>query len=155
MMPPFEPRIGGFTLVPTPFWGGALFPLVVFGVMYSWPWFERRVTKDYRQHDLLDRPRDNPWRTAVGAAFFTWVFEVFFAGVSDRIFYRLGIDYEAQVWFWRFALWILPILVYLLVKRICEELRATEVHPLRGFTGAVVERTPDGAIRVRDPAERG
>jgi ubiquinol-cytochrome c reductase cytochrome b subunit len=155
VMPPFEPRIGGFTIVPNPFWGGALFPLVVFGVMYSWPWFERRVTKDYRQHDLLDRPRDNPWRTAVGAAFFTWVFEVFFAGVSDRIFYRLGIDYEAQVWFWRFALWILPILVYLLVKRICEELRATEVHPLRGFTGAVVERTPDGAIRVRDPAERG
>ncbi|HEX4761001.1 MAG TPA: cytochrome b N-terminal domain-containing protein, partial [Thermoleophilaceae bacterium] len=155
VMPPFEPRIGGFTIVPNPFWGGALFPLVVFGVMYSWPWFERRVTKDYRQHDLLDRPRDNPWRTAVGAAFFTWVFEVFFAGVSDRIFYRLGIDYEAQVWFWRFALWILPILVYLLVKRICEELRATEVHPLRGFTGAVVERTPDGTIRVRDPAERG
>jgi ubiquinol-cytochrome c reductase cytochrome b subunit len=157
IMPAWEPHIGGFTLVPTPFWGGALFPLVVFGVMFSWPWFERRRTGDHRRHELLDRPRDNPWRTAVGAAFFTWVFGVFFAGVSDRIFYGLGISYQAHVWFWRFALWIVPILVYLLVKRICEELLAAELHPFGGFTGEVVERTPAGAIRVlatsdeRDP----
>jgi ubiquinol-cytochrome c reductase cytochrome b subunit len=153
VMPPFEPHIAGYTIVPNPFWGGALFPLVVFGVMFAWPSFERWRTKDYLRHDLLDRPRDNPWRTAVGAAFFTWVFGVFFAGVSDRIFYRLGIDYQAQVWFWRFALWIVPVVVYFIVKRICEELLATEVHPLRGFTGEVVERTPDGAIKTLEPDE--
>jgi ubiquinol-cytochrome c reductase cytochrome b subunit len=157
LMPPFEPHIAGYTVVPNPFWGGALFPLVVFAVMYGWPWFERRVTKDQRRHDLLDRPRDNPWRTAVGAAFFTWVFVVFFAGVSDRIFYRLGISYQGQVWFWRIALWVIPVIVYFVVKRICEELRASEVHPLRGFTGTIVERSPEGSITLvgvsdeRDP----
>ena len=34
-MPGFDLTIGGYTLVPNPFWGGALFPLVVFGFLYS------------------------------------------------------------------------------------------------------------------------
>jgi ubiquinol-cytochrome c reductase cytochrome b subunit len=146
MMPAFEPRIAGFTPVPNPFWGGALFPLVVFAVMFAWPAVERRLTKDYARHDLLDRPRDNPRRTGLGAAFFTWVFLVFFAGSSDRVFYHLGIDYEKQIWILRFACVLAPIAVYFLVKRVCEELRATELHPLRGFSGTLVR----SADRQRD-----
>ena len=33
LMPGFDVAIGHYTLVPNPFWGGALFPLVVFGVL--------------------------------------------------------------------------------------------------------------------------
>jgi ubiquinol-cytochrome c reductase cytochrome b subunit len=141
LMPAFEPHIAGFTLAGNPFWGGVVFPLVVFTVLFAWPWFERRLTKDHLRHDLIDRPRDNPWRTATGAAFFTWVFAIFFAGSSDRIFYSLGIDYQAQIWFWRFAAWVVPIIVFVFVKRVCEELRASEVHPFRGWVGSVV-RSP-------------
>ena len=50
-----EIRVFGHTLVPNPFWGGALFPLVVFGVMFAWPALERKITGDHRRHDLLDR----------------------------------------------------------------------------------------------------
>ena len=32
LMPGFDVTIGDYTLVPNPFWGGVLFPLVVFGV---------------------------------------------------------------------------------------------------------------------------
>jgi ubiquinol-cytochrome c reductase cytochrome b subunit len=36
--------------------------------MLAWPWIESWVTKDKREHHLLDRPRNAPTRTAVGVA---------------------------------------------------------------------------------------
>ena len=144
LMPNFEPHVAGATLVPNPFWGGALFPLLVFAFLYGWPAYERRRTGDHARHDLLERPRDNPWRTAVGAAMITWVFAVFFAGSNDRLYFRYFIPYEGQIWFWRFAALVLPFVVYVLVKRICVELKASERHPLRGWYGTVVRRGAAG-----------
>jgi ubiquinol-cytochrome c reductase cytochrome b subunit len=131
LMPPLELHPFGWTIAPNPFFGGALFPAVVFGTLYLWPALERRFTKDRRRHELLDRPRDNPARTAAGAAFFAWVFTIFAAGASDRIFVNLEIPYTSQVWFWRIGAFVIPALVFLLVRRICRELRAAELHPLR------------------------
>src|SRR5205807_9523590 len=84
LVPNFDLTIGHYTLVPNPFWGGALFPLLVFFVLAIWPWAERRLTGDRAFHNVLDRPRDAPGRTAFGAAFLTWVLLVFFAGSADR-----------------------------------------------------------------------
>ena len=66
LVPGFDLTIGHYTLVPGPFWGGVAFPLVVFGFLYLWPWLERRFTGDDAFHNLLDRPRDAPVRTAIG-----------------------------------------------------------------------------------------
>ena len=74
LVPGFDLVIGDYTVVPNPFWGGAAFPLVVFGFLYLWPWLERKLTGDYAYHNLLDRPREAPLRTAVGWALLTWVF---------------------------------------------------------------------------------
>jgi ubiquinol-cytochrome c reductase cytochrome b subunit len=149
LMPDFEPHIGGWTLVPNPFFGGVLFPVIVFATLYLWPAFERRVTGDHARHDLLERPRDNPWRTAVGVAFFTWVFAVFAAGASDRVFVNLGVPYVGQVWFFRFAVFLLPVIAFFLTRRICRELKESELHPLRGWVGTVVVRTADGGFEER------
>ena len=125
-MPSFDLTIGHYTLVPNPFWGGAAFPLAVFGLLSAWPALERRFTGDQAFHNLLDRPRDAPWRTAIGVAFFTWVFTVFLAGASDRVFIFLGISYSAQIWVYRVAVFVLPPLVLLLVHRVCLELQGVE-----------------------------
>jgi ubiquinol-cytochrome c reductase cytochrome b subunit len=146
LMPSFEPDIGGYTLVPNPFFGGVLFPLVVFALLFAWPALERRVTGDNGRHELLERPRDNPWRTGVGAGFLTWVYITFFAGSTDRIFFRFGIPYEGQIWFWRVGAFVLPFVVYFLVRRVCEELRVSEAHPLRGFSGSVLARDAAGGF---------
>src|SRR5439155_15376988 len=37
LMPGLDFTIGKYTLVPNPFWGGVLFPLVVFGILFLWP----------------------------------------------------------------------------------------------------------------------
>ena len=144
LMPPLEIRLFGDTVIPNPFWAGAGFPMVVFGVLYAWPLLDRRLFGDRRRHNLLDRPRDNPMRSAVGSAVLTFCLIVFFAGSSDRVFLQFGIPYEGQVVVLRVAVLILPVVVFFVVKRTCEELRRTGVHPLRGFRGQVVRRTPGG-----------
>ena len=148
LMPNLEPAIGNHTIIPNPFWGGALFPLIVFAVMYAWPTIERRVTGDQRRHDLLDRPRDRPIRTAVGAAFLSWVVIVFAVGSTDRLFYRLHISYQGQIDFWRIGVWVLPIVVFFITKSACRSLQRSKTHPLRGWQGSVVTRGDDGRVQV-------
>jgi ubiquinol-cytochrome c reductase cytochrome b subunit len=126
LVPGFDVTVGDATIVPNPFWGGALFPLIVFGGLLAWPWAERRLTRDRASHNVLDRPRDAPLRTAIGSGFLTWVVLVFFAGSADRLFVFLGLSYEAQIWFWRFAVWIIPVLVGLGAHRVCNALRRFE-----------------------------
>jgi ubiquinol-cytochrome c reductase cytochrome b subunit len=148
LMPNWEPTIGGHTLIPNPFWGGVAFPIVVFAMMYAWPALERRFTGDHRRHDLLDRPRDRPLRTAIGAAFLSWVVIIFAVGSTDRIFVRLHIPYEEQIHFWRVGVWLLPIIVFFATRQLCLSLARSGSHPLRDWTGAVVARRPDGGFEV-------
>jgi ubiquinol-cytochrome c reductase cytochrome b subunit len=148
IVPDFDVHLFGYTLVPNPFWGGALFPLLVFVFLFAWPSLERRFTGDHDFHNLLERPRDNPWRTAIGAAFFTCVAVVFFAGSADRVFVEVGLSYTAQVWVYRIAFFVAPTLAFLLAKLIAEELRGGELHPFRGVTGSVVRRTPRGGFEA-------
>jgi len=126
LVPHFDLVIANRTVVPNPFWGGALFPLVVVGAMLSWPWLERRVTGDYAFHNVLERPRDRPWRTAIGAAFLSWVILIFMTGSADRVYVLLGISYVGQIWFYRVAIWVLPVIVLLVTWRICLSLHEIE-----------------------------
>jgi quinol---cytochrome-c reductase cytochrome b subunit len=146
LTPNWEASIAGYTLIPNPFFGGLLFPTLVFGFLYLWPTIERRLTADDAFHNLLDRPRDAPWRTATGAAFFAWVAVIFVAGSADRIFLNVGFPYTWQLWVFRVAALVLPIVVFVGTKLVCDELRATEAHPLRGQPGVRVGRTDSGGF---------
>jgi ubiquinol-cytochrome c reductase cytochrome b subunit len=149
LMPGFDVVIGSYTLVPNPFWGGALFPLVVFGVLFAWPSLERRLSGDRRFHNLLERPRDNPWRTGIGAGLFTWVLLVFVAGSIDRVYVLFGITYSTQLWAFRVLVIVLPLVVMAVTKRVCEELLAgEEVERVR----TEAEREARRAARAASPS---
>jgi ubiquinol-cytochrome c reductase cytochrome b subunit len=126
LMPSFDLTIGHYTLVPNPFWGGALFPLLVLVVLAVFPWAERRLTGDYRLHNVLDRPRDAPNRTAFGVAFLAWVFLIFAFGAADRIFVLFGLSYNTQLYIFRIAIWVVPLVLFFGVRRFCRELQAAE-----------------------------
>ena len=126
LVPAFDLTIGKYTLVPNPFWGGALFPLVVLGVLMAWPWIERRLTGDRGFHNVLDRPRDAPGRTAFGVGFLLWVFLIFFVGSADRAYVFLGWSYQEQIWIYRGLVWVLPIVAFFITRRVCRELQAIE-----------------------------
>jgi ubiquinol-cytochrome c reductase cytochrome b subunit len=126
LMPGFDVVIDGYTLVPNPFWGGAGFPLVVFGFLYFWPWVERRFTRDYAFHNLLDRPRDAPARTGIGVAMVTWVVVVFLAGSADRTAVIWNVSYVGQLHVYWVLVWVLPVLFGLIAWWTCKELQAGE-----------------------------
>ena len=126
LVPGFDLTIGDYTLVPNPFWGGALFPLLVLTVLLIWPFAERRFSRDRATHNLLDRPRDAPGRTAFGAAFLTWVLLIFFSGSADRALVFFGLDYEAQIWAYRVLVWTVPVAVFFIARQACRELQAAD-----------------------------
>jgi ubiquinol-cytochrome c reductase cytochrome b subunit len=128
LVPHFDLVIADRTVVPNPFWGGALFPLVVMIALLAWPWLERRVTGDYAVHNLLERPRDRPWRTAIGAAFLSWVIVIFTFGAADRIYVLLGVSYQGQLWAFRALVFVLPVIVLFATHRICLNLKSVEEH---------------------------
>ena len=149
IMPNLEIHLFGHTLVPNPFFGGVLFPAIVFGLLYALPWLDRRfISKDYRRHDLLERPRDNPARSALAAAVLAMVAVVFAAGSVDRLFFQFGFGYEGAIWFFRGAFLIVPVVVYVLTKRVCVELARERSHPLRDWSGEVVERNERGGFEA-------
>jgi ubiquinol-cytochrome c reductase cytochrome b subunit len=126
LMPSWDLVIGHVTLVPNPFWGGALFPVFVLLVLAAFPWVERRLTGDRRVHNLADRPRDAPTRTAFGVAFLSWVFLIFVFGAADRLFVLFGLSYDLQLYVFRIGIWVVPLVLFFLTRRVCRDLQAAD-----------------------------
>jgi ubiquinol-cytochrome c reductase cytochrome b subunit len=99
---------------------------VVFGSLFAWPAVERRLSGDRSRHNLLDRPRDAPWRTATAMAMLVWVFVIFLAGSADRMYILFGWSYELQLEVYRVLAFVLPVVAFVLAHRVCVELRRNE-----------------------------
>ena len=128
LVPGFDVTIGNYTVIPNPFWGGALFPLVVLVVLAAVAVAERRITGDRARPQRARPParraaahRVRRRRSSPGS------FLIFFAGSSDRLFVFLGIPYTTQIWFWRFGVWIFPALTGVIAYRTCKSLQAGEL----------------------------
>jgi ubiquinol-cytochrome c reductase cytochrome b subunit len=76
------------------------------------------------RHNVLDRQRDAPVRTGIGAGVVTWVVLVFLAGGSDRVDVLFGISYTSQIWVYRVIVWVFPVLFGVVAWRFCKELQA-------------------------------
>ena len=126
LMPGFDVTIAGRTVVPNPFWGGVLFPSIVFGSLFLWPAVERRLSRDRHPHNLLDRPRDAPWRTAFATAMLAWVFVIFIAGSADRAYVLFGWSYQTQIEVYRVLVFVLPVSAFWLARKVCLELLRNE-----------------------------
>jgi ubiquinol-cytochrome c reductase cytochrome b subunit len=126
LMPSFDVTIGKYTLIPNPFWGGVAFPTVIFGVLMAFPWLERRLTRDFRVHNLANRPREAPNRTAFGVMLLSWVFLIFLFGAADRILVLWGLGYQIQLYLFRVGIWLVPAILFIVTKRWCLALQAAE-----------------------------
>jgi ubiquinol-cytochrome c reductase cytochrome b subunit len=126
LVPHWDFVIGDYTLVPNAFWGGAAFPLAVFGFLYFWPWIERKLTGDTAFHNVLQRPRDNPLRTGVGVGMATWVLLVQLAGSADRVYVLFDISYTKQIWVYRVLVFAGPVAAGLVAAWLCRQLQRAE-----------------------------
>jgi hypothetical protein len=54
------------------------------------------------------------------------------AGSADRVYVWLGLSYSHQIWAYRAAVVVLPIVTFFVTRRVCRELLAGEhVHAVQ------------------------
>src|SRR5690606_34206033 len=68
IFPPLEWSWFGSTWAMSVFIPGLGFLGLLFVALGAWPFIERAITRDQREHHLLERPRNAPTRTAIGVA---------------------------------------------------------------------------------------
>src|SRR5699024_9362266 len=68
IVPPAESTLFGWTFSWNVFVPAVIVPGLLFTVLALFPFVEQWVTRDRREHHLLERPRNNPTRTAFGVA---------------------------------------------------------------------------------------
>jgi ubiquinol-cytochrome c reductase cytochrome b subunit len=110
LFPNWEIRAFGHT-VANPFFPTVLLPGVTFLLLYLWPFLEQRFTGDRLHHDLLDRPRDRPIRTGLGAAALTFYGVLFFAASNDVIAKLFQVPVTGVTWMFRILVIVLPPLI--------------------------------------------
>lgn len=142
LMPPWEIRAFGRT-IPNPFFPAILLPGITFNLLYLWPFLEAKITGDHDPHNLLNRPRDVPFRTALGVAALAFYVVLFVAGGNDVIagLFNLPLEYVTNGL--RILLFVLPVVAGYVTHRICKELRGRDIRvvPVKGRT---LRRTESG-----------
>jgi len=126
--PPWQVHIFGGT-IPEVFWPGVLLPAVVFGILYAWPFLERRLSGDREEHHLLDRPRDRPVRTGIGVGGITFFAVLLVAGGQDIVASRLGISIVTLTRTLQVLVFVLPVVTGLVAWRWARDLRASSATP--------------------------
>ncbi len=124
MGPAFALHLWGHT-VPSPFWPAALLPLVLFVLLLIWPWIDAALRHDRRPHQLLDNPRDVPWRTALGVAVFVFALGLTLAGSDDVQARYVHAPITAITQFYRYFCIVGPILGFVIAYVVAAELRAS------------------------------
>ncbi|MDQ3944079.1 MAG: ubiquinol-cytochrome c reductase cytochrome b subunit [Actinomycetota bacterium] len=124
IFPAWELRAFGFEL-PNPFFPGVLLPGIVFTVLYLWPFLEARLTGDREPHHLLDRLRDRPVRTGLGAGSLTFLVTLHFAASNDLLAKWFDASVATMTWIFRVLVIALPPVVGFLVYRLAKALKVS------------------------------
>jgi ubiquinol-cytochrome c reductase cytochrome b subunit len=151
IMPGWEIRAFGFE-IPNPFFPAVLLAGLTFALLYAWPFLEARVTRDHAEHHLLDRPRQRPVRTALGAATISFYVVCFLGGAADVIAVTFGLSVNAILWTFRFLVLFLPPVVAWVVYLLCRELSARDGVPIA--SPVTVRQIPRRLRRGAPDAER-
>jgi ubiquinol-cytochrome c reductase cytochrome b subunit len=126
IMPSWEWVGWGHTIPLEIFLPAIVFAGLTFNFFYLWPHIEKRHTKDLASHELLDRPRDRPKRTAFGAAMLMFYFMLFCASSTDVMANFFNVSLNTVLWTFRVIVFALPVITYFVTYRICNEMRAAE-----------------------------
>ncbi|SOE60637.1 ubiquinol-cytochrome c reductase cytochrome b subunit [Streptomyces sp. OV198] len=144
------------------FWGHTLaldnlIPLVagvgLFLAMGAYPFIESWVTRDDREQHLLDRPRNRPVRTALGAAWISFYLVSLIGAANDIVATRFHLSVESVTWTVRVGLFVAPVAAYAVAKRCALGLqRRDRDKVLHGRETGVIKRLPHGEfVEVHAP----
>ena len=128
---------------------------VLMGFLFTWPWIERWVTKDNRVHNILDRPRNAPFRTGAGVAGIIYYSVLMIAASSDLIATHFHVSLNDVAYVLRALFFLGPILGFEITRRICLSLQRKDRElVLHGIeTGQVVQLPHGEFIEVHKPLD--
>jgi len=139
---------------------GVLLPLVVslafLAVVAAYPFIEKWVTADDREHHVLDRPRNAPTRTGIGAAGVVF-YAVLWAGAStDLIATNFQLNLNQVLTSMQSLLIIGPVIAFWVTKRACIALQRKDREiALHGRETGRVVRLPHGEyIEVHEQVDK-
>lgn len=152
IFPPWELYPFGRYTIPAAFWV-AMIMGIVFGLLIAWPWIEKKITGDNAHHNLLQRPRDVPVRTAVGAAAISFYMILTLAAMNDIIALKFHISLNATTWIGRIGMVVLPAIVYVIAYRWAVGLQRSDRAVLEhGIETGIIKRLPHGEyIELHQP----
>jgi ubiquinol-cytochrome c reductase cytochrome b subunit len=147
LMPPLD--IGPYSwmhyMIPALFWPTVVLPGILTVLPMLYPFIEARRLKDTRVHNLLQRPRDVPARTALGSMAIGFYAVLLLSGANDVIADKLNISLNAMTWAGRIGLLIVPPVAYYVTYRICLGLQQHDREVLvHGVETGIIRRLPDG-----------
>jgi ubiquinol-cytochrome c reductase cytochrome b subunit len=153
IMPNWETHIAGFTISWNIFVPGFGLLGLLAVVLALYPFIERWITGDTREHHILDRPRNQPTRTAFGVAGMTFYGLLWIGGGNDIIATTFHVSINTITWFLRFAVFIGPVIAFMVTKRICIGLQRRDRETLlHGYESGTIMRLPNGAfVEVHAP----
>ncbi|MBK8463426.1 MAG: cytochrome bc complex cytochrome b subunit [Nigerium sp.] len=122
---------------------------ILMGIFYTalgiWPFVESWLTGDKRPHHILDRPRNAPTRTALGVAGMTFYGLLWAGGGNDILATQFSLSLNSVTWFLRFAVFVGPVIAFLVTKRMCLSLqRADRERVLHGSESGILVRSQIG-----------
>ncbi|HEY0470445.1 MAG TPA: ubiquinol-cytochrome c reductase cytochrome b subunit [Kribbella sp.] len=145
LMPGFESHFWGITLSWNLIIPALLIPPAFVTVVALYPFIEGWITGDKREHHLLDRPRNMPTRTGIGAAFITFYALLWIGGGNDLIATHFNVSLNNVTWFLRFAVFLGPVLAFWAARRIAISLQRSDTERLlHGLETGIIMRLPNG-----------
>ena len=151
LMPAWELYLGRYT-IPAIFWVVVVIT-IMFAGMFAYPWIEKRLTGDDAHHNLLQRPRDVPVRTGIGAMALSFYIILTLSCMNDVIAYKFHVSLNATTWMGRIGLIVVPPLAYFVAYRWALALQRSDRAVLaHGIETGLIKRLPQGEyIEVHQP----
>ncbi|NYI07024.1 cytochrome bc1 complex cytochrome b subunit [Allostreptomyces psammosilenae] len=145
LMPNWEIVAFGHNLTLNVLVPSLVLPGIMFMFIAAYPFIEQWITGDKREHHILDRPRNMPVRTGIGVAWITAYGVLWVAGGNDILADQFDLSINAITWTLRFGFFILPVVAFIVTKRIAMGLqRRDRDKVLHGRETGIIRRSPDG-----------
>jgi ubiquinol-cytochrome c reductase cytochrome b subunit len=153
MMPAWEWNFLGHTITFSVLIPFAVPLTVVLGGAAFWPFFEQWATGDRSYHNINDRPRNAPIRTATGMAAIVFYGVLWVEGANDVVADFLSVPLYTVTWISRVLIFLGPAIAFYLTRRICIGLQKKDRDQLlHGYESGILRQLPNGAfIEVHQP----
>jgi ubiquinol-cytochrome c reductase cytochrome b subunit len=156
LMPPWQVDVFGRELTLSVLGPVIVLPGIILTALAIYPWIEQKITGGEHDQHILDRPRDMPTRTGLGAGFVVFYVMLWIAGGNDVLAAAADVPVNWVTRFLQIGILLVPVAAYSITRRICLGLQRRDRDKLlHGVETGITVVRPGGAFsEVHVPLSR-